>query len=811
MSDRVGAKQNFFGGVVGRHQQPAIKPFFPKQNTVDKSELSEPFFSPAKGLGLAYQMPKFSPGDGSVPVGAVRAGPMAAFGLQTAAVHQAKSAAATTTSGIARSLNQTPPWLFPYQARPGSAAVEQVNGVPVGSYLRLDDVINHLLSPEGQPFCARLLSATKAAGVDVNRGWQTSMTDVKDKGFFATIGGYFDVMRFQGVIRNRLSPEEQQTLMPAAITSVLARQSDGCGRVGIGDLLKAAGDAGKPLMLELCKTLDNGNRAVLSNRPGAKYRYMLDGISERVVRSSRPLDVDDRMSALWKLVDELTTPGTLSGFRLAERGHMNVSTDGLLRAFLAAGAEPGPMLGKGYSANPDVLHRLAAYGWDVTNASLIDPDLDLDNPRYGMASFIASMVGGSHARNGQQKVLLVDDGFEGNSWLHELKNADRLHSPDIDMQITTVEQTERGRTKQKLFEDETGISMMHPVWNMAGSELKKKFESPAIGEAVTFQIEHDLWEAHPDLKIEPKEACIIGFGAVGSATADRLKARGYKIFVYDIDPEKMRQAKAAGFDVGGFNADALPTDKAALAKAHAAARDAVLAHGHLVVGCAPCECLLRDEYNKLPNHAVLANAGSGYSTLGAGAVAVDEKVGAPITEGMGFAQIAKLDDGNTNIDGDVKLGMKGLVGYRDLPRAGDKLQDPNETVGATGHRSTTFAGLTIQTGDVAARDRNYHRVARDADGSERLVLRNGGVVNLKFDLPPEYAQIIRMMLFASTVLAATHDEATPGWQELPQKIQTRILELMREDLASKGLSLMEPDFMKTPPVGGEDFVAAMKG
>ncbi len=731
----------------------------------------------------------------------VRANPLAAHVLRQATVQTARPAPSQPPpSQRAKELNLNPPWWTPYAPPPKVAAVEARFGVPPGSFVRMDDVMNFLGSDAGAPFRTRLHAALKADGAQfggpmesMRRGPRTTLPE--------RIDAYFDYMKFNGELRRRLSDQEIRLLMPSALTCALNFIADDCGRVSVGAALDGAGPHAS-LLAELFLAMEHGARAFPSTRVGMKFRYLPSGVAERVAKSARPNDVDDRMGAFWKLVDELGSSGALRGWHVVERGHMNASTEALLRALLVSGGDRGSVLGKSYSAHPDVLHRAHALGWSVSEAELQDHTLEADDFRNGISSFIADVA--THDR-----VLMLDDGYEGNSFVQYLMEQRRFRRPDDPMSLVTVEQTERGRSVQRELHANLGIEMKLPVVNMAGSSLKKTYESPAIGEAVAFQIEHDLWEAHPNLSITPKEATILGFGAVGSATAARLRARGYTVFVYDIDPAKMKAAADAGYDVGGFPTGAVPSDPARLETAHAAARDRVLAHGHLLVGCAPCECLKRSEYGKLPQHAVLANAGSGYTTLGEGAAASDAKESVAEAKGMGFGDLAAADERGVNIDGDLRLGLKGLVSYKDIPRAGDLLVDPQERVDDNGYRSTKFAGLDIRTGDVASRDRNFHRVARDPDGGERLVLRNGGVVNLRFDLPPEYAQIIRMMLFSAAVQAAGLEGAAPGWCDLDRDFQARILALMQEDLTAKGLSLMEPDFMKTPPVGGEAFVAAM--
>jgi S-adenosylhomocysteine hydrolase len=722
----------------------------------------------------------------------VRSGPFAAFSLRDAPVPKSDRIVSERASALA---DRAPPFSVPQ----GAAAVQQANGIPVGSFLRLDDVMDLLLTKAGEPIVQGTARYLTEHGGDPNVQLDPMPQKLADP-LAQRLLAYFVVMRFEGNLRLRLGPAEVSALMPSALVSALSDVSDDYGRVSVGAMLQHFGPEAVGLLKRLSADLEHGKKHVPSSRGRAKYRYLPKGIDELLPKSVAPSDIDGRMSGFWQIVNELATPETLRGFRLVERGHMTESTEVLLRAFLAAGAEPGPLLGKSYSANADVLYRAHELGWKVHERSLRNPELDLDQAIYPLAPFLFDAA--ANARN----LLIVDDGFEVSSALYGLKQGGQALSPTLE-RIVAVEQTEKGKHRFKELEAE-GFELDYPVFDMAGSWLKKKFESPAIGEAVAFQIEHDLWEANPDLKIEPREAAIIGFGAVGSATAERLRARGYKVFVYDIDPAKMAAAAQAGYDVGGFPVDQQPEGKG-LEAALDRARDRVFAHGHLTVGCTPSTCLERREYGKLPDHAVLANAGSGYDAFGEPEAAGNPRSSeAGVNEGFGQRQA--MDRDGQNIDGDLRLALPGLVDYRDIPGAGDILRDDRESVDGRGMRHNRFNGLDLTTGDAAARDRNYHRVARDDDGAERLVLRNGGVVNLRFDLPPEYAQITRALLFASSVLAVKHAGAKRGWNDLPDDLQRRMLEIVEADLARKGLSVTVPDFMKTPPVGAEAFVEAMR-
>jgi S-adenosylhomocysteine hydrolase len=162
-----------------------------------------------------------------------------------------------------------------------------------------------------------------------------------------------------------------------------------------------------------------------------------------------------------------------------------------------------------------------------------------------------------------------------------------------------VEQTDRGI---QVIEDmkQKGIELRCPVVNMARCDAKKIQEAPMIGESCVFNVEEEL--ARMKVTVNPKRASIIGYGAVGKAVADRLRARGYEVWVYDIDPKRMAQAETDG----------------CLARP----REEVLQNASLLYGCTGKGPLTNEDYKLLPDGAVLCNAASGNHELGPGANAL---------------------------------------------------------------------------------------------------------------------------------------------------------------------------------------------
>lgn len=254
-----------------------------------------------------------------------------------------------------------------------------------------------------------------------------------------------------------------------------------------------------------------------------------------------------------------------------------------------------------------------------------------------------------------------------------------------------------------------------------------------IGESVVVSTLDGLRELHPDLD-PPREASVLGYGAVGKATADALRRRGFEVRVYDIDGDRMAAARTAGYVTG--------------------TRDEVLGKAHLLFSCTGRTTLGPDQFGALPDGAILVNAASGNHELG-----MDQ-----IEEGAGF-----LTD------------------------------DPHEYVCPEGFRRSIFKGLDVRLGDLAGDDQMYSRVLRGPSGQERLALRSGYVVNMVDDIPPEFIQLTRALVFAGC-LQATRHVGDVGLVALDPKLQDFVVARTERHLRPFGASLAEPDFRALPPL-----------
>lgn len=695
---------------------------------------------------------------------------------------------------------------------PEAIAAAKAAGLPPGAILRLNDVLNFLLSPEAAPlvrqFDDHLVANSKLHDAPLPKNdldYTQRIPSLRPKEPLARgLATYYFMRRYEGVLRDGMTDTARRTVMPHAIVSMMANHATEDGLVSMGALLAAMGPSSTPLLKALSVSLEHGTKETSSTRKGAKYRYLSPQVATLVTRSSKPPALDERMGGFWAIVDTFGSPTAMNGVLVARSGHLVDASDALSRAWMASGANPGFQRGKHYSADPESIHREMERGWSAPLVYRDDHDYQLQDSLHPDNAFWSGVASQFDRREGSsERILVYDDGFAMLKILHEL-NADGRIPPDLLSKVAAVEQTEKGALIcEKMVKD--GLPLEVSPTNMPRSWLKKMIEGPAIGECIAWHLERMLMEANPELKIEPKEAAIVGYGAVGRATAAALKRRGYKVFVYDKDPKVMLAAAKAGFDVGGLSIAALekaakmdggldPESKTAFDEA----RKKVFSHGHLSVDCTPGPGWNRDEFGLFPDKAVLANGGSG--TLWQGPSSAPE-----VFESIGIH--ARRDEhlAGQDIDGGAaQTALTSLLGYTNPIEARDFLSgDPNERIDDQGLRRTSFDGKEIVAGDLAAREANYHQVVRGEGGEERLVLYGGSVVNLKYGLPPEYLQITHSLLYVSGLLALEHmNEGTPMWTEIPEVIQKKMRDLIEADLKSKGLSLLEPDFNKTPPLTG---------
>lgn len=188
------------------------------------------------------------------------------------------------------------------------------------------------------------------------------------------------------------------------------------------------------------------------------------------------------------------------------------------------------IVGIPYSLKEHVIVRLLARGYRHISGPANYPFL----PEVDAAIEAAANCGDVNSKN----LLIIEDGGYVVPRLHS-------HYPQlIPRVIGAVEQTANGIwVYQEIPARKRRISTM----NVAECDLKKRRESPHIGDAV-FRNVTRLLEADR-VGVRDKQVLVIGYGATGSHVATVFKNNGARVTVFDEKRKRRSQAKAEGFEV----------------------------------------------------------------------------------------------------------------------------------------------------------------------------------------------------------------------------------------------------------------------
>jgi S-adenosylhomocysteine hydrolase len=472
--------------------------------------------------------------------------------------------------------------------------------------------------------------------------------------------------------------------------------------------------------------------------------HVPSGLSEATLtalgRGLPDVSLSSRMQALDQVSREFGGATALAGFEVVVAQHLFPTTMGLLDALHKNGLPKDKLhlIGKSYSTHERTYAAILGQGIDVDPSSRQDHQVAEDAAARLAAAArrqldkLFSTVSAAElaAVPPKRRFLLFDEGGKMLEVLHK-------DFPQYAKLCIGVEHTDRGM--QLLDElEKKGGKVLLPVVDMARSEAKKKFESPAIGESVVFHTELELEEM--GLVPAKKEACIIGYGAVGKATADALRRRGHQVWVHDTDAAACQRARDDGCQVPDGNDEQR--------------RRLALAHGHMTISCTGRTTLTPDDFaTHLPSGAILVNAASGTHEFGIHAL------------------------------GDQQLAARTAA----------------ESLRSDGMAMTAFGGQQVATGPFMAPGKHRHLVfVGDHNGkpTEHVVLRGGAVVNMTRGMPPELVQLTLGLVLTSVLQAAANaDGLKPGRIALDANHQQRLVALVEDDLRRQGLpSLSQPDF-----------------
>jgi len=108
-----------------------------------------------------------------------------------------------------------------------------------------------------------------------------------------------------------------------------------------------------------------------------------------------------------------------------------------------------------------------------------------------------------------------------------------------------IEQTASGIAIYRKYDAE-GL-LQQPVLNLDGSYVKKNWENKL---ATAFGLLESLFKLQ--IFLPSKQILVLGFGSIGSGSADYLKRIGCKVSVYDVDLQKMAEAEDCGYQTGAL-------------------------------------------------------------------------------------------------------------------------------------------------------------------------------------------------------------------------------------------------------------------
>ncbi|MES2354500.1 MAG: NAD(P)-dependent oxidoreductase [Pseudomonadota bacterium] len=213
----------------------------------------------------------------------------------------------------------------------------------------------------------------------------------------------------------------------------------------------------------------------------------------------------------------------LDGVMVVATQHLLETTGSLIEALTSLGVAANDihLIGKRYSTNADVRHRLTASGVHVYENCTPRPWQGFADAFTIDIEQLWRVVQADLANKAIHTLIVLDDGGRCLSHIPP-----RLKSRIGEVKVVGVEQTTSG------LQNGTGHC---PLIRVADAAAKKYLESPLVAAAV-----FDKLRAHLDAGISqnPKfKYGVIGMGSIGKAIADYLDKIGLPFYVYDRNPD----------------------------------------------------------------------------------------------------------------------------------------------------------------------------------------------------------------------------------------------------------------------------------
>lgn len=262
--------------------------------------------------------------------------------------------------------------------------------------------------------------------------------------------------------------------------------------------------------------------------------------------------------------------------------HLLGSTVPFFNMLQQGGASPSNivLVGKAYSSHPEVVHTLIHKGYNVDFNSVFEFNADIPYESTLESHIIDKADSFIRGISENEKGLIIDDGGKAIKLLHN-------HYSSYLPQFACVEQTSRGARVV------SSLNLGCPVANVARSEAKTIYESPAIAKGMVEELTEllSIWEENKVISLKNRSVLVLGYGFIGQNVVREFIKFGYKCIVYDPEKYQLDKARADGINIVKDKLKALPNVS-------------------IVVGCSGTPVMSEEEMGSFRNGTLVVNMAS---------------------------------------------------------------------------------------------------------------------------------------------------------------------------------------------------------
>lgn len=230
---------------------------------------------------------------------------------------------------------------------------------------------------------------------------------------------------------------------------------------------------------------------------------------------------------------DLSNQQPFTGYKILAVQHLLGSTVPLCSMLERGGVLPENiyLVGKAYSSHPLVVDQLSKNGYvvDLQKVFSFEESTPYDSTLENNILYACIQVLERHFERRGDKILIIDDGGKAIRLIQE-------KFPELLGKISCVEQTSRGA---RMLSSLPSLDL--PVINVARSQAKTRYESPAIARAMIgeFLAAQERWRRDGEFQLQGNRILQLGYGFIGEQVAQQLVQNGYDVTVFDPDQQKM--------------------------------------------------------------------------------------------------------------------------------------------------------------------------------------------------------------------------------------------------------------------------------